>query len=773
MNVDEANDCTDNVDDRNESLLDMDPTVQMCFESMIEARTFYTNYAIRCGFVVRTRTSKKDKDNNVYYLRLVCSREGKYVSSVKPVVKTLPSQTNQCPAEITIAKKDDKCFIRTVVLDHNHDLCPNNSNLFAANRKLSMQEKHTLEVNHDAGVRLNKSFLSIVNDAGGYENMDFVERDARNYIVQHRRSLCKDGDGQTLLRYFSSMKDTNNEFFYDITLDEGNKICSVFWADARSRAACEEFGDVVSFDTTYLTNKYDMPFAPFVGVNHHGHSILLGCGLLSSEDTDSFVWLFQCWLRCMRNKSPEGIITDQCRAMANAIEQVFPNTRHRWCLWHILKKFPEKFHDYRNNAAIKSELHALIYDCGCPTEFKKGWEELLTKHGIQENEWLCNLYQERHKWVPCYLKNKFWAGMSTTQISEGINAFFDGFINSTTTLQQFVVQYDNAVRVKAQKEIEADFSSMNTTIACGSQSPIERQFQVQYTHAKFEEVQTEFRSRMNCFIKDTLKDDLWNTYTIKEERMWEGNPLPDKFYKVQFDPLTQSTTCSCQLFQFRGIICRHSLLVFGQEDVYSVPSEYILRRWSKNIRRRHTLITTSYSTSSNDPRMQRYKMLCKRFYEIAEVACESEVATSELEKEIHCLGQKFGFSSSMTNNIISHAGQLRYDTGACTSIPHTPVGTSDVVVHSPATVKRKGRPRTNRLKSTVEKRTQRRKSASGRKTSTPPTLHMETRACNVSERDDHVQFHADSIQLSQDTEMGHLGFMSLLLAVHNNFDNIS
>ena len=48
----------------------------------------------------------------------------------------------------------------------------------------------------------------------------------------------------------------------------------------------------MAFDTTYLTNKYDMPFAPFVGVNHHGQSILLGCGLVSNEDTITFVWLF-------------------------------------------------------------------------------------------------------------------------------------------------------------------------------------------------------------------------------------------------------------------------------------------------------------------------------------------------------------------------------------------------------------------------------------------------------------------------------------------------
>ncbi|XP_047153908.1 protein FAR-RED IMPAIRED RESPONSE 1-like [Vigna umbellata] len=315
-----------------------------------------------------------------------------------------------------------------------------------------MQAKHTLEINDNARVRNNKSFLSIVTNAGGFENMEFIEKDTRNYIGQHIRSLCKDGDGQTLLRNFSSMKDLNNEFFYDIALDEGNRICSVFWADAISRAACEEFGDVVSFDTTNLTNKYDMPFAPFVGVNHHGHSILLGCGLLSSEDTALFVWLFQCGLRCMRNKAPDGIITDQRRVLANAIEEVFPNTRHMWCLWHIMKKLPEKFQAYKNYVAIKSKLNTLIYECGCPTKFENDWEELLTKHGLEENEWLCNLYEERHKWVPCYLRNHFWAGMSTTQRSEGMNASFDGFINSSTTLQQFVVQYDNALRVKPKKK---------------------------------------------------------------------------------------------------------------------------------------------------------------------------------------------------------------------------------------------------------------------------------------------------------------------------------
>jgi len=297
-----------------------------------------------------------------------------------------------------------------------------------------MHSRQTVETNDDAGVRINKSFRSLVSEAGGYEHVNFIERDVRNYIGQQRRSLCKDGDGQTLLRHFSKMRELNNDFFFEIDMDEDNRICNVFWADARSRAASEDFGDVVSFDTTYLTNKYDMPFAPFVGVNHHGHSILLGCGLVSAEDTRSFVWIFELWLRCMYNKPPEGIVTDQCKAMLNAIREVFPNTKHRWCLWHIMKKVPEKLQGYTNYKSIKTELKRLVYDSITMGEFELGWHAFIGQYDLTTNDWLTTLFDERHHWVPCYLKSQFWAGMSTTQRSEGLNAFFDGFINSGTTL---------------------------------------------------------------------------------------------------------------------------------------------------------------------------------------------------------------------------------------------------------------------------------------------------------------------------------------------------
>ncbi|XP_028079219.1 protein FAR1-RELATED SEQUENCE 6-like [Camellia sinensis] len=121
------------------------------------------------------------------------------------------------------------------------------------------------------------------------------------------------------------------------------------------------------------------------------------------EDTDTFVWLFKSWLSCMSNNPPKTIITDQCRAMQNVIEIVFPQARHRWCLWHVMKKIPENLKGYAQYEPIKLAMQNAIYDCLTRDEFDEKWEEMLTKFNLYDNEWLEVLYHERHRWVPVYV----------------------------------------------------------------------------------------------------------------------------------------------------------------------------------------------------------------------------------------------------------------------------------------------------------------------------------------------------------------------------------
>ncbi len=124
-------------------------------------------------------------------------------------------------------------------------------------------------------------------------------------------------------------------------------------------------------------------------------------------------------------------------------------------------------------------------------EFEESWQRLLEMHNLQQNEWL---YDERYHWVPTYVKNTFWVGTSTTQRSESTNAFFDGYVGLKTTLKQFVDQYDNALRGKAEKENAQDHDSFKSMNPCITRYVIEKQFQEAYTNKKFKEVQDEFRN---------------------------------------------------------------------------------------------------------------------------------------------------------------------------------------------------------------------------------------------------------------------------------------
>ena len=111
------------------------------------------------------------------------------------------------------------------------------------------------------------------------------------------------------VNFFREMKAINREFFCDMQLDESDRVKNIFWANASCRGAYQDFGDCVTFDTTYKTNKYHMPLGVFVGTNNHLQTTFFGFALIRDEDANLFKWLFKTFLRCMRRKAPTCILT--------------------------------------------------------------------------------------------------------------------------------------------------------------------------------------------------------------------------------------------------------------------------------------------------------------------------------------------------------------------------------------------------------------------------------------------------------------------------------
>ncbi|XP_042956283.1 protein FAR1-RELATED SEQUENCE 5-like [Carya illinoinensis] len=674
----------------------LEPKSKMEFNSFEEVMTYYKQYAKSIGFGVMTRRTEKGDDGTVRYATLDCARGGKARNRTLNVARPRPTGKTECKTKINVLKVDGKFQLTTVNNIHNHGLSPKKARFFRCNREVSDSVKRVLDTNDLAGIRMNKSFGSLVVGAGGFENLPFLEKDCRNYIDKARHLRLGAGGAGALQEYFLRMQYKNHGFFASMDLDDDGRLKNVFWADPRSRAAYEDFGDVVTFDTTYLTNRYGMPFAPFVGVNHHGQSILLGAGLISSEDTATFVWLFKTWLQCMDGIAPRAIITDQDRAMKNAIAIVFPKSRHRFCLWHILKKVPEKLSSYSAyKSGMKSALMKSVYDSQNVEEFESSWAELITTYNLEENAWLQTLYTERAHWVPAFLKDTFWAGMSTTQRSESMNAFFDCYVHAKTNLKEFVDQFDNALKKKIENENTSDFHSFSVTIPCISRSPIEKKFQECYTNAKFREVQRELQCLIDLSPELLKRDGGVKTYLVEDEVHVEEFTKTVR-YSVDFSDVDTTMKCSCGLFQMRSILCRHILAVFKCNGLKVLPNQYILDRWRKDIRRRYTLIDCSYDAGGQRADANRYSTLLNICYKMITHAAGSKKHTEDALQKLHAMITLYSENQEAPSRTCTGSNVIP-------SIPETETCVGSQKVLSPLVVRGKGRPPSLRRASVMEK----------------------------------------------------------------------
>ena len=114
-----------------------------------------------------------------------------------------------------------------------------------------------------------------------------------------------------MLKFFQDKISENPSFQYALQMDCEENIANIFWADAKMVIDYAHFGDVITFDTTFGTNKEYRPFGVFVGFNQFRETIIFGAALLFDETFASFKWLFEAFLAAHNGKQPRAIFTDQ------------------------------------------------------------------------------------------------------------------------------------------------------------------------------------------------------------------------------------------------------------------------------------------------------------------------------------------------------------------------------------------------------------------------------------------------------------------------------
>ncbi|KAK9732748.1 hypothetical protein RND81_04G019300 [Saponaria officinalis] len=460
------------------------PRVGMKFNTLEDGIQFYRIYAIACGFDIRKSLQMRFMYQTIRTKHIVCHRESFGESKkMKNMVNTEAAETTGKKERVaTIRMFGCTAMIKLMFQSGKYVIC-------------RFHEGH----NHPLVLVKNREFQKLL----------------RNLTLYHKQTIINHSKIKLALRrHIEFARKWQMGFQYAYHVDEGRNLSRVFWTDAHGKSAYLAFGDGVSFDPTYGTNKYCMVFTPFTGIDNHKKSVTFACALLSNEDEESFVWVFENFMDAMGRKEPQIIITDQDPAIRNVVPTVFKTARHRFCMWHIMNKVADKIDIItRKETDFLSRLNGVVWNQDLePTEFEDKWNEF----GLDDNRWLSTMFDIKEYWIPAYFRDMSMGNiMSMTQRSKSENM---------------------------------------------------------YTHEVFYEIQEEIKSSMcGCGIVGYSRSASLEMTAIEDSEK-------KKTFAVHYNALTSDVLCTCKLFERRGMICRHIFWVFKKKLLKTIPDKYILTR---------------------------------------------------------------------------------------------------------------------------------------------------------------------------------------------------
>uniref|UniRef100_A0A1J3IH65 Protein FAR1-RELATED SEQUENCE n=1 Tax=Noccaea caerulescens TaxID=107243 RepID=A0A1J3IH65_NOCCA len=569
----------------------------MEFETHEDAYSFYKDYAKSVGFGTAKLSSRRSRASKEFIdAKFSCIRYGNKQQS-DDAINPRASPKIGCKASMHVKRRPDgKWYVYSFVKEHNHELLPEQAHFFRSHRN------NTEPVKSDSRLRRKKNNpLAASKHLSAYHDLDFLDGYMRNQHDKGRRLVIGNDDAQILLEFLTRMQEENPKFFYAVDFSEDHLLRNVFWVDAKGIEDYRSFSDVVSLETTYIVSKYKIPIVLFVGVNHHVQPVLLGCGLIADETVYTYVWLMQSWLLAIGGSTPKVMLTDQNNALKAAVAAVLPETRHCYCLWHVLERLPRNL-DYWSmwQDTFLKKFFKCIYRSWSEEEFDKRWLKLIDKFHLRDVQWMRTLYEERKLWAPAFMRGVTFAGLSTGYRSESVSSLFDRYVQGETSLKEFLEGYGVMLEDRYEEEAKADFDAWHEAPELKSPSPFEKQMLLVYTHEIFRKFQVEILGAAACHL--TKESEGGTSYSVKDFE-------DDQKYLVDWDESKSDIYCSCRSFEYKGYLCRHAIVVLQMSGVFTIPVNYVLQRWTNAARNKHQISGDHEVVQCN---IRRLNDLCRR-----------------------------------------------------------------------------------------------------------------------------------------------------------------
>ncbi|XP_031406459.1 putative protein FAR1-RELATED SEQUENCE 10 isoform X2 [Punica granatum] len=558
------------------------PYVGQVFRSDEEAFEYYSNFARKNGFSIRKARSTESQNLGIYRRDFVCYRSGFNQPRKKANVehpRDRKSVRCGCDAKLYLTKEIVAGVVQWYVSQfsnvHNHELLEDDQvRLLPAYRKIQMADQERILLLSKAGFPVNRIVKLLELEKGIQPGqLPFIEKDVRNFIrtckktVQENDALLsekRENDILELLEACRAMADKEADFSYNYTSDENEKVGNIAWSYADSAGAFSVFGDVITFDTTYRSITYGLSLGIWFGTDNYGKAIVFGCALLKDDSADSFAWALQTFVRFMRGRHPQTIVSDIDSGLRDAVARELPNTKHTISIWHVLSKLSSWFSaklgshygDFKMEIDMLCQLESM-------EDFEHQWNLMLGRFGLAADKHAALLFSYRTSWPISFVRGCFLARAMTAEYSKSVDAFLKRIISSQTCLQVFFEQVVIASRFGNSPIENFQYMPLKTCM------PMEEHARIILTPYAFNVLQHEIVLSLQYAM-----DEMANgSYLVRHYKKMDGECF------VIWIPEDEQIHCSCKEFEHSGLLCRHSIRVLVAKNFFQIPDKYFPLRW--------------------------------------------------------------------------------------------------------------------------------------------------------------------------------------------------
>lgn len=591
------------------------PYVGQIFKGDDEAFEYYSNFARKNGFSVRKARSTESQNLGIYRRDFVCYRSGFNQPRKKANVehpRDRKSVRCGCDAKLYLTKEIADGVAQWYVSQfsniHNHELLEDDQvRLLPAYRKIQEADQERILLLSKAGFPVNRIVKVLELEKGVQPGqLPFIEKDVRNFVrtckktVEENDALItekRENDLLDLLEGCKASEQKDEGFVYSFTTDENGRVENIAWSYGHSRQAYSFFGDVVTFDTTYRSITYNMIFGVWFGIDNHGNVLFLGCVLLQDETSQSFTWALQSFVRFMRGRQPQTIVTDIDSGLRDAIASEMPNTKHVISIWQVLSKLSSWFSlplglqypDFKSEFDVLCRLENV-------EDFEHQWNQLVARFGLGSDKHIALLLSYRASWPSSYMRNFFLARTMMIEYWKLVETYMKNILSPQSSLLLFFEKVGSASNVGSHKKEKQLYMPAKTCL------PVEEHSRSILTPYAFNIMQHEIMLSMQYAITEMAN----SSYLVRHYKKMEAECLVIWIHE------DEQVHCSCKEFEHSGIMCRHSIRVLVSKNYFQIPEKYFPLRW--RLESSLAPLDDSVIQSSKNEYSQVFHALCGSLY---------------------------------------------------------------------------------------------------------------------------------------------------------------